>query len=723
MIIVQLNDERGGLDGISFMLFLFISLGQSRSTAALQGYERHLKDKGEVTVDLFLFSENHELDVDKLTDKLNQSAVSSQVSVLLLLTGAASYLWLDPDHNPKNVDLCTMLKHRFPQKLNFVICPTSGDTRKAWESDAPQLQNEFFDGSNLSVWDGFDRDVASTSPVLSLKLDKSSKDLVQPKKDKSTQWSAGSAMAVVVVPGLCVLCLLYKKLWDALEAEQKQRLDVIEKLEKLEKVVAALQEGLEKLTSDSSGLPQRGQWLQSFLQAMRGPIVTNVAEIAKKAFKVLHGETQPVAVSYRCCYDWFKQSGGHIRFPLKMAVTVSEPKPPKPTNMDVEVLDDKSLVIRWEGAEEGCYLLEISYYRFGDPMIKPEHSDEKKVQALAAHVPHPAALSKACAWTVKVQLRTKSEESGLLSEKVMKRITWDDELSMDVTKSNLKDLVDGMEKRELKSFLEAKQKPTFLIVGGQHHGKSSFANHLHRCSQCDLSLPDPLDVAPAGQAEKTVDTKQLPVRFNGSNVSFIDTPAFSNMSEEAAGKLSTLCSTGIQDGRRRDELPQDERSWFWNPPHGAIVVMSLCHWRDQTDEMQSYLAKMAEAFKNASGGKVAFPYVVACTHRDVFLRDCQKTDPAFEVKKAVEAIQKAALTEHVYSVNSYKKDGLGSARNNKATFDLLSQLLTKAKHENTARVQQENCSWILWKMSYLIVVVLAMVVYYVFVWKDSASAA
>lgn len=159
------------------------------------------------------------------------------------------------------------------------------------------------------------------------------------------------------------------------------------------------------------------------------------------------------------------------------------------------------------------------------------------------------------------------------------------------------------------------------------------------------------------------------------------------MSEELAGKLRTLCSTGIQDARRRGELSQDECSWFWKPPHGAIVVMSLCHWRDQIHEMQSYLEKMAQAFKIASGGKVVFPYVVACTHRDVFLRDWQKEDPANELKKVEDEIKKAALTEHVYSITSYKKDGLGSARNNKATFDLLSQL-TKAKLQNTAKIDR-----------------------------------
>jgi hypothetical protein len=40
----------------------------------------------------------------------------------------------------------------------------------------------------------------------------------------------------------------------------------------------------------------------------------------------------------------------------------------------------------------------------------------------------------------------------------------------------------------------------------------------------------------------------------------------------------------------------------------------------------------------------------------------------------------------------YTAKCFGSLRNNKATFDLLSQLLTKAEHENTAKVQEENAT-------------------------------
>ena len=356
-------------------------------------------------------------------------------------------------------------------------------------------------------------------------------------------------------------------------------------------------------------------------------------------------------------------------------------------DLSVVVHGDKSLEIRWARGDGECndYELELRYFRLGGLMMEPDHPTVKEVKGCAVHVPHPENLSKGFGWVVKIALQAKSD--GLLSEKITQQVSWDDELAD--TEKDLKEKMPKL-KSELKDFVAVRGKPRFLLLGGQHHGKSSFANHLYRCFNCDLSLNDQMDVASAGAEEKTVETKSLSLPLNGRDVTFIDTPAFANMNDDAVGKLQTLISTGFQDGARRRDLPPDERSWFSKPPHGAIVVMLLIHWRDQTDEMKKYLEKMADVFKNASGGKVAFPYVVACTHRDVFLKECQKEDPAKELRKAVEDIGKAALTEHVFPITSYKKKGSGSARNNEATLDLASQLFTKAKRENTAIVQDRN---------------------------------
>ena len=271
-------------------------------------------------------------------------------------------------------------------------------------------------------------------------------------------------------------------------------------------------------------------------------------------------------------------------------------------------------------------------------------------------------------------------------------ISWDDELSKEDAENDLKKQLEDLNQQELQSFRCAKGTPRFLVLGMQHHGKSSFVNHLYRCLTCDLTSNDQMVVASAGAEEKTVATKVLQVP---STVCLIDTPAFANMNDVSAKMLQTLLSSGITDGARRQDLGQDARIWFSKPPHGAIVVVSLIHWRDQTDEMQKYLSKMADSFKKASGGTVAFPYVVACTHCDVFLKECQEQKPAKALQKAMDGIGEAALTKHVYPITNYNQDSVASARNNKATFSLVSQLLALAKHENTARVQGQNRGWAL----------------------------
>ena len=372
-------------------------------------------------------------------------------------------------------------------------------------------------------------------------------------------------------------------------------------------------------------------------------------------------------------------------------------RPRKPTDLDVKVRPDKSFKVCWKGDAE-CFKLLVRYFRFGGPMIdrEPDHETSLDVHGCQQHVQHPEEIRKDQAWVVKLSLKSKSESGNLFSDAITKQIAFDDELDVEVNKEDLNRIVGNLEKNDLQSFREAKkQDPSILLLGGQHHGKSSLSNHLYRFLTKDLGVNDQMDVAPAGKEEKTVATKGLTVPVGSRCLKFIDTPAFANMNSQTIEKLKVLLSKGIQDGTRRDSLPS-EWSFFQKPPHGAIVVMSLCHWRDQTSEMQSYLQKMAETFQNASSGTVAFPYVVACTHRDVFLEDCQKDDPAEELENAVKQIKTAANAEHVHIISSYKKGSAGSARNNQATYDLLSELLTKAKHENTGQVQEERWSRVMW---------------------------
>ena len=72
-----------------------------------------------------------------------------------------------------------------------------------------------------------------------------------------------------------------------------------------------------------------------------------------------------------------------------------------------------------------------------------------------------------------------------------------------------------------------------------------------------------------------METQSLDVPVNGTDVAFIDSPASANMNTETAGKLQTLLSSGIVDGKRRDKLSPDERSWFSKPPMARCGRLTL----------------------------------------------------------------------------------------------------------------------------------------------------
>ena len=375
----------------------------------------------------------------------------------------------------------------------------------------------------------------------------------------------------------------------------------------------------------------------------------------------------------------------------------------KPVDLEVKVRSDKSLHIRWQMGEDAHrhFQVEVCYFEFEGPIIDPFHSTGIiQVERCAALVPHPEEVPKDQAWVVKVFVKAVSED-GLLSEAVEKQVTWDDELSVEETAKDLKQRVAEFEEKDFSPFVAAKGDPHIVVVAAQHHGKPSHINHLSRCLHGDLTLNDHMDQAPASEEEKTVALKSIKitlgfwsqivgirVRVGSSRMVLVDTPAFPSMNDGMQGKLKNLLSTGVKDGARRQDLEQS----FWSmltkqlskPPHGAIVVVSLCHWRDQKTETQGYLQKMAGVFKTASGGRVEFPYVVAVTFRDEFLKDCQKENPKRELESALEGIKRCAKTDHVYAISNYKRKSCGSLRINEATFDLLSQLLEKAMRENTA---------------------------------------
>ena len=65
-----------------------------------------LTEPADTQVELFHFSEHECLDMRKLDEAINENE-NARASVLLLATSQSSYLWFDPEHSPRNVELCT----------------------------------------------------------------------------------------------------------------------------------------------------------------------------------------------------------------------------------------------------------------------------------------------------------------------------------------------------------------------------------------------------------------------------------------------------------------------------------------------------------------------------------------------------------------------------------------------------------------------------------------
>ena len=165
----------------------------------MKGYAAHLEEVHAAHTDLFLFSEQCALDVDRL-----QRLEGDEVWVLLLLTGSSSYLWFDQEHHPRNVELCGVLRRHF-QTLNFVICPTSGSARDAWVASNTSLRSipnsHAFQGSNLSLWDGFDPDLHSNRDICRVMQEREQEETHRPSPETrlgtSRCWSVFFAACIM----------------------------------------------------------------------------------------------------------------------------------------------------------------------------------------------------------------------------------------------------------------------------------------------------------------------------------------------------------------------------------------------------------------------------------------------------------------------------------------------------------------------------------------------
>mmetsp|Transcript_118393 Transcript_118393/g.295402 ORF Transcript_118393/g.295402 Transcript_118393/m.295402 type:complete len:436 (-) Transcript_118393:251-1558(-) len=257
---------------------------------------------------------------------------------------------------------------------------------------------------------------------------------------------------------------------------------------------------------------------------------------------------------------------------------------------------------------------------------------------------------------------------------------------------------------DFQEFAAKLQRPNInlVLIGGQHHGKSSFVNHLKRFCSSDTDIPDEMEVAPPSQFETTVETKTLDIGFvkhpqQRFHFCVTDVPAFSTTAdvatfrEQLQGVLSGECGSG----RRRQGFrvrPFAHSSQGDAAQIDAVVlVVSLLQWRDSTDEMQVYLGNIQRELKHATRDRIAMPFVVAATHRDTFLQECQADSPHEELGLAVESLKAFCNTEYVFAIANYRRAAHMSKLVNCETRNLLSVAVKLAKNRIRVGPSERNC--------------------------------
>ena len=355
-----------------------------------------------------------------------------------------------------------------------------------------------------------------------------------------------------------------------------------------------------------------------------------------------------------------------------------------PSDLTLKVRADWSLVVEWkhEHPKGVVFHIKVEYFDPSTPMIEPEETKTFDSSALVVHVLARLEPARSEACTVKVSVEAVGQDSpDVRSKAVTVQTTWDDQRTNEECQNDLQKRGEALAV-QLNGFRRARWSDLHvLIAGAQHHGKSSFVNHVNRCLQGNLAVNDEMESAPAGSMENTQEI--LNMQWDG--LCLMDTPAIPNMNDEMSEAFRSLLAGAISQGTRRRDFAKS-RWALKKPPHAAILVMSLCHWRDQQDEMQSYLTAMARELKNASNKQVTFPFVVAATHRDEFLADSAALKPHEELTEVLNSMKKAANSEHVFAVTNYKKASVGSLTVNEQTFSLLSQLVTLAFRQDTGVV-------------------------------------
>jgi len=236
--------------------------------------------------------------------------------------------------------------------------------------------------------------------------------------------------------------------------------------------------------------------------------------------------------------------------------------------------------------------------------------------------------------------------------------------------------------------------PLLLILGKQHHGKSSLLNHFKRCLSGQMDIPNEVEAAPPSDMETTIRTTCLSVPFGKHSFTFCDAPAFANMGPERKRDLNSLLwRTGSGFGRG------DWSAWP-NPPDAVIIVVSLLSFRDERDSLADYLKELQAVLKTqrTTNQSAVFPFVVALTHKDKFLEDSSNNgkDPLAELSKAERDLKSLANTEAVFTITNYTRSSWWAPEVTMSTFRMLSEATNLAKNrvKTSSEAAPGYCLWL-----------------------------
>mmetsp|Transcript_43645 Transcript_43645/g.79594 ORF Transcript_43645/g.79594 Transcript_43645/m.79594 type:complete len:398 (+) Transcript_43645:45-1238(+) len=228
-----------------------------------------------------------------------------------------------------------------------------------------------------------------------------------------------------------------------------------------------------------------------------------------------------------------------------------------------------------------------------------------------------------------------------------------------------------------------------MLLGQQHSGKSSLINTVYRVLRMSESEPDVAVSAPAGDAATTTETKQIEIPVGSQKLAPMDAPHF-----EAIGRMRKdleALRSGVPPGTCKGELEKCRRDVV-HRPSAVLLVVKLTEWvAGCTDRSARDFVKDASAFLREKGeGFDSLDYIVAATHRDEFLENCHHENGLDALAKAVEDIQSAANTKHVYTITNTSIGEIPPVHTLKAVQAMLRQILALERDRPVLLQQQKT---------------------------------